>query len=59
MFIKTYEFKSWLVCNFWSFNFWNNVSIFQEQIKKLKFVYTFYQFRNLYKLSVSKQQHLC
>ena len=27
------------------FLFWSNVSIFQEHIKKLKFRYTFYQFR--------------
>ena len=35
----------------------NNVSISQEHSKKLKFRYTFTNFVNLNKLSVSKQQH--
>ena len=37
--------KSCILCNFWSFNFRTNVSIFQEHSKKLIFRYTFYQFR--------------
>ena len=45
VFISYISYESWIVCNFWSFNFWNNVSIFQEHSKKLNFRYTFYQFR--------------
>ena len=30
------RYKSCIVCNFWSFNFRTNVSIFQEHSKKTK-----------------------